>query len=110
MSLEAIDIARKRIQKSGRSKNGCAGCKLSKVKCDEVKPRCGRCVKREDECTYSTATRTLIAVAVSKQTKPTPVKSKGNFSAKHIDSLIKNKLEAHKFKVSDFFSSLVVDK
>lgn len=36
-----------------RSRLGCNGCKKLKIKCDELKPTCGRCAKRGVECVYS---------------------------------------------------------
>ncbi|KAL2204671.1 hypothetical protein CC79DRAFT_1370483 [Sarocladium strictum] len=33
-----------------RSRNGCIGCRKAKVKCDEVKPRCGTCHRRSLVC------------------------------------------------------------
>ncbi|PMD28782.1 hypothetical protein L207DRAFT_443499 [Hyaloscypha variabilis F] len=35
-----------------KSRLGCVGCKVRKVKCDEVRPICGRCSKRESGCHY----------------------------------------------------------
>lgn len=36
-----------------RSHNGCQNCKTRRVKCDEHFPRCYRCQKRDEECSYS---------------------------------------------------------
>ncbi|KAM0453469.1 hypothetical protein ACHAPV_006251 [Trichoderma viride] len=38
--------------KTRRSKNGCYTCRIKKVKCDEVRPRCGRCVRLRRLCDY----------------------------------------------------------
>lgn len=35
-----------------RSRGGCANCKAWKVKCDEGKPDCARCLKRGKLCFY----------------------------------------------------------
>lgn len=35
-----------------RSRSGCGQCKSAKVKCDELKPSCGRCAKRGTMCSY----------------------------------------------------------
>ena len=37
---------------SSYSKKGCRECKRRKIKCDEGKPHCGRCVKLSKECSY----------------------------------------------------------
>ncbi|KAF7950082.1 hypothetical protein EAE96_007382 [Botrytis aclada] len=35
-----------------KSRNGCHGCKKRRIKCDEEKPRCQRCVSRDITCHY----------------------------------------------------------
>ncbi|OAQ99664.1 hypothetical protein LLEC1_05891 [Akanthomyces lecanii] len=35
-----------------KSRGGCVGCKLSRVKCDEGKPSCARCLRCNAECQY----------------------------------------------------------
>ncbi|RMZ41757.1 hypothetical protein AFCA_011235 [Aspergillus flavus] len=35
-----------------KSRNGCATCKRNRVKCDEGRPICGRCSKRQESCVY----------------------------------------------------------
>jgi hypothetical protein len=42
----------KRRRPSNYSKKGCRECKRRKIKCDEGKPHCGRCVKLSKECSY----------------------------------------------------------
>ncbi|CAG9990019.1 unnamed protein product [Clonostachys byssicola] len=43
-----------RIKKTDikRSRGGCARCRQKRRKCDEGKPRCGRCVANESDCQY----------------------------------------------------------
>ncbi|KAG9566893.1 hypothetical protein KCU71_g4183, partial [Aureobasidium melanogenum] len=36
-----------------KSRNGCNQCKKRHVKCDEVRPTCGNCVKRDATCSFS---------------------------------------------------------
>ena len=36
----------------GRPSKGCESCRARKVKCDEAKPKCGRCGKANLECKY----------------------------------------------------------
>ncbi|CEJ88298.1 hypothetical protein VHEMI04677 [[Torrubiella] hemipterigena] len=38
-----------------KSRNGCLRCKARRVKCDEAKPRCARCLKTKTHCEYSPA-------------------------------------------------------
>ncbi|ODV63269.1 Zn(II)2Cys6 transcription factor ASCRUDRAFT_5300 [Ascoidea rubescens DSM 1968] len=38
---------------SPRSRNGCLECKKRKKRCDENKPKCNLCQKRDIECTYT---------------------------------------------------------
>ncbi|ODQ82955.1 hypothetical protein BABINDRAFT_159433 [Babjeviella inositovora NRRL Y-12698] len=40
-------------EKKKRSRNGCHNCKRLKIKCDELKPTCSYCQKRNSECDYS---------------------------------------------------------
>ncbi|KAI0601600.1 hypothetical protein F4775DRAFT_405116 [Biscogniauxia sp. FL1348] len=40
-----------------KSRKGCNNCKLRRVKCDEAKPRCASCVRRNAECLYVAAKR-----------------------------------------------------
>ncbi|KAE8143736.1 hypothetical protein BDV38DRAFT_266891 [Aspergillus pseudotamarii] len=35
-----------------KSRNGCSTCKRNRVKCDEARPLCGRCSKRQSICVY----------------------------------------------------------
>lgn len=42
------------MAKHTRSRNGCRSCKNLKIKCDEQKPRCQNCIRRDTEvCDYS---------------------------------------------------------
>ncbi|KAL1982967.1 hypothetical protein VTN96DRAFT_654 [Rasamsonia emersonii] len=36
-----------------KSRHGCLACKTRKVKCDEVRPQCSNCVKRQVDCEYA---------------------------------------------------------
>ncbi|KAM0745028.1 hypothetical protein ACQRIT_000412 [Beauveria bassiana] len=36
-----------------KSKGGCLGCKLSRIKCDEGKPSCARCLRCNAKCQYT---------------------------------------------------------
>ncbi|KAJ8115213.1 hypothetical protein OPT61_g3095 [Boeremia exigua] len=38
-----------------KSRNGCARCKRRRIKCDETKPECARCVEFGTVCDYNTA-------------------------------------------------------
>ncbi|KAB8209302.1 hypothetical protein BDV34DRAFT_24534 [Aspergillus parasiticus] len=35
-----------------KSRNGCSTCKRNRIKCDEGRPICGRCFKRQEGCVY----------------------------------------------------------
>ncbi|RAK99308.1 Zn(II)2Cys6 transcription factor [Aspergillus ibericus CBS 121593] len=52
---------RPRIRKSRgrglRTKNGCITCRKRHLKCDEVKPICGPCAKKDKTCEYPTSGR-----------------------------------------------------
>ncbi|KAJ4348415.1 uncharacterized protein N0V89_009789 [Didymosphaeria variabile] len=37
-----------------RSKSGCSTCRQRRVKCDEVKPVCGNCAKKNRDCQWAT--------------------------------------------------------
>ncbi|KAE9374165.1 hypothetical protein N431DRAFT_464452 [Stipitochalara longipes BDJ] len=45
-----------------KSRHGCSNCKQRRVKCDEQKPSCERCISRDITCTYHPST-TLIWTA-----------------------------------------------
>ncbi|OJJ66231.1 hypothetical protein ASPBRDRAFT_59903 [Aspergillus brasiliensis CBS 101740] len=56
-----LPYRRPRIRKSRgrglRTKNGCITCRKRHLKCDEVKPICGPCVKKDKTCEYSASVR-----------------------------------------------------
>ncbi|KAJ3829958.1 hypothetical protein F5880DRAFT_1459682, partial [Lentinula raphanica] len=35
-----------------RSKTGCLTCRVKKIKCDEAKPTCARCLHGQRDCTW----------------------------------------------------------
>lgn len=46
-----------RVGRSGRrSKDGCMTCRTRKLKCDEIRPLCGRCVQSKFSCEWGKAT------------------------------------------------------
>ncbi|KAL0940228.1 uncharacterized protein CTRU02_202991 [Colletotrichum truncatum] len=49
-------VAKRRSHK--KSRNGCKSCKRRRIKCDEVKPSCGQCVKALIPCDYLTSATT----------------------------------------------------
>ncbi|KAK5163548.1 uncharacterized protein LTR77_010497 [Saxophila tyrrhenica] len=40
------------IRAHSKSRTGCLRCKRRKVKCDEIRPRCTACNRRDDNCVY----------------------------------------------------------
>ncbi|KAL7795956.1 fungal-specific transcription factor domain-containing protein [Trichoderma ceciliae] len=50
--MEHVDSTVGPRRKARRSKNGCYTCRIKKVKCDEVRPRCQRCVRLRRLCDY----------------------------------------------------------
>ncbi|AMD22976.1 HHR207Cp [Eremothecium sinecaudum] len=61
--VELLEIDGKRVSKTAtgkrkfhnKSKNGCDNCKRRRVKCDEGKPSCQKCLKMNLGCTYTPA-------------------------------------------------------
>ncbi|KAK1247398.1 hypothetical protein MKX07_002307 [Trichoderma sp. CBMAI-0711] len=53
-------------QKSRRSKKGCYTCRIKKVKCDEVRPRCERCVRLRRLCDYEPKMKHNDLLAISR--------------------------------------------
>lgn len=59
--IELIEIDGKKVSTTStgkrkfhnKSKNGCDNCKRRRVKCDEGKPTCGKCVKMGLDCVYT---------------------------------------------------------
>ncbi|KAM6483413.1 hypothetical protein HDV62DRAFT_358504 [Trichoderma sp. SZMC 28011] len=50
--MDHIDSTTNPHPKKGRSKNGCYTCRIKKVKCDEARPRCKRCIRLRRLCDY----------------------------------------------------------
>ncbi|KAL4921721.1 hypothetical protein BDW62DRAFT_208284 [Aspergillus aurantiobrunneus] len=48
----AIRPRRARVERGRRSRNGCSTCLSRKVKCDETRPHCGRCVRLNLTCEW----------------------------------------------------------
>lgn len=48
-----VSLQHRKRTSTPRSKNGCTSCRQYKVKCNEVRPVCGRCVTLANECTYA---------------------------------------------------------
>ncbi|KAH7120537.1 hypothetical protein EDB81DRAFT_666661 [Dactylonectria macrodidyma] len=44
---------RRRVERGKRSKNGCRTCISKRVKCDELRPECGRCVRLRLPCEWA---------------------------------------------------------
>ncbi|KAH7410455.1 hypothetical protein DE146DRAFT_645004 [Phaeosphaeria sp. MPI-PUGE-AT-0046c] len=42
-----------------KSRRGCGNCKLRRVKCDELRPQCKKCILFGVDCNYGSTTRTL---------------------------------------------------
>ncbi|KAJ5769929.1 uncharacterized protein N7511_001980 [Penicillium nucicola] len=50
--FEIAQVRRRRTERGPRSKSGCRTCILKKVKCDENRPQCHRCVRLQLECEW----------------------------------------------------------
>jgi len=46
------ETAQRKRPKYTRSKTGCLTCRVKKIKCDETKPSCSRCVHAQRDCTW----------------------------------------------------------
>lgn len=63
--VELIEVDGKRVSKTStgkrkfhnKSKNGCDNCKRRRVKCDEGKPCCQKCINMKLECVYTPITQ-----------------------------------------------------
>lgn len=59
--VELVEVDGKKVSKTStgkrkfhnKSKNGCDNCKRRRVKCDELKPTCQKCINMNLECVYS---------------------------------------------------------
>jgi len=49
------------------SKGGCRECKRRKIKCDEQKPFCGKCVRLDKQCSYPDPGETVLRVSKKSQ-------------------------------------------
>ncbi|KAL3455678.1 hypothetical protein BJX64DRAFT_59003 [Aspergillus heterothallicus] len=54
-----------------KSRHGCAPCKAKRIKCDEKRPRCGRCIEKQFDCSYSTPEWSCTIASVPKTVTPT---------------------------------------
>ncbi|KAF2805475.1 uncharacterized protein BDZ99DRAFT_480195 [Mytilinidion resinicola] len=50
-----------------KSRRGCRRCKQRKIKCDEVHPECGNCVKHSVPCDFKTSGAVTVPVPASKR-------------------------------------------
>ncbi|KAL4988790.1 hypothetical protein BDW68DRAFT_186981 [Aspergillus falconensis] len=50
-----------------KSRNGCAECKRRRIKCDEVKPSCSRCILTMQKCVYAATAPTTQPSATAPQ-------------------------------------------
>ncbi|KAL7949495.1 hypothetical protein V8C42DRAFT_311060 [Trichoderma barbatum] len=64
--MDHIDSTIGPHQKGRRSKNGCYTCRIKKVKCDEVRPRCERCVRLRRLCDYEPKMKHNDLLAISR--------------------------------------------
>ncbi|SCV03958.1 LANO_0G07294g1_1 [Lachancea nothofagi CBS 11611] len=63
-TIELIEVDGKRVSKTStgkrkfhkKSKNGCDNCKRRRVKCDEAKPACQKCLAMKLDCIYTPVT------------------------------------------------------
>ncbi|KAJ6000462.1 hypothetical protein N7481_000871 [Penicillium waksmanii] len=82
---------RPRIRKSRgrglRTRNGCVQCRKRHLKCDEVKPICGACARKDNTCEFASSGRHSTNVSVSNRafSKATP-----KLPAEHISSPVEN--------------------
>ncbi|KAK0702773.1 hypothetical protein B0H67DRAFT_547011 [Lasiosphaeris hirsuta] len=64
MSLLERPNHQTRVRKEHRkSRYGCANCKVRRVKCDETKPECGKCVSHGLKCSFEAGTQMQLAFA-----------------------------------------------
>ncbi|RDW61810.1 Zn(II)2Cys6 transcription factor domain-containing protein [Aspergillus mulundensis] len=57
LTLEAQSKFRPR-RRHRKSRNGCAECKRRRIKCDEIKPSCSRCILTMQKCIYASTSPT----------------------------------------------------
>ncbi|CCE65593.1 hypothetical protein TPHA_0M00150 [Tetrapisispora phaffii CBS 4417] len=91
----------------GYSRTGCLQCKKLHTKCDEKKPSCNRCLKRNSECTYrmnfiSTAyssSKGMISFSVGDAAPSRPVANGSPPRTPGGAAATKNCSNKHKFKI-----------
>ncbi|KOC14470.1 hypothetical protein AFLA70_5g008200 [Aspergillus flavus AF70] len=44
-----------------KSRHGCTNCKQRRVKCDETRPYCQNCTRRNNTCVYVTPVRFILS-------------------------------------------------
>ncbi|OOF90689.1 hypothetical protein ASPCADRAFT_400658 [Aspergillus carbonarius ITEM 5010] len=68
-----------------RTKNGCITCRKRHLKCDEVKPICGPCIKKDKACEYPTSGRRSID-RVGSDVAPVSTRDETTSPGQHNDS------------------------
>lgn len=51
-SHERLDMPNDTRRPHAKSRQGCAACRRRRIKCDEGKPKCRQCVRRNEPCIY----------------------------------------------------------
>ncbi|KAF2030130.1 hypothetical protein EK21DRAFT_89194 [Setomelanomma holmii] len=94
---EAVATENQRT-KTARTRHGCLNCKRKRRKCDEVKPSCGRCRDRGDNCTWGSRVIFRNANTIRPVTEQPPTQARRHFGAKPI-----------RFEIKDITSEIIRD-
>lgn len=100
-----------------RSRGGCISCRKAKVKCDELKPSCGTCLRRRVPCqgyqnNKSTLARhgVLVERSAHRSVSNNDVKDKGSDGPTGLDELIKRPFSRFNEPMTTAFSSQTFPK
>ncbi|KAJ5979557.1 hypothetical protein N7481_006855 [Penicillium waksmanii] len=80
---------RHRTERGARSKNGCQTCISKKVKCDEQRPHCRRCIRLQLQCEWTTQPPSLSA----RRRGFGPIKSRESWAPRTIQPRARDQLE-----------------
>ncbi|KAI5203406.1 hypothetical protein E4T39_04267 [Aureobasidium subglaciale] len=67
--MQVFQTADRQRKSHKKSRFGCVPCKKRHIKCDEVLPQCGNCVKYKKECTLTRSNETAKALSISRPSR-----------------------------------------
>ena len=94
--IPKLKLPKVKKQSIARSRRACLGCRTKKLKCDEAKPSCSRCVEKGLSCNYTLQLQFREDVeAKGKRFGREGINSSGNTNKLTTDLLVKKGMNSH---------------